>query len=217
MANYESDQQERDVSGEFVATPADEKGPAGIPPLFSASTAKKPKSGEPALVKLEVSNPVTYLRIWWKKVIAGEGVDIRIHVHPLTAFGFVLAVALGSFGVGRLTISDKPPIIRYEPVPTPSPTPVPIVPAAYAGTLHFDATNQTYYLVTSTDLAVTLSVPPAVNLKTSVGKRILAVGQFNPVSGILVVTTTSDLEILPTRPLMVPTQATPEPSLIPQL
>jgi hypothetical protein len=223
MANYQTDETERDKTGQFIKTPADEKGVAGIPPLFAASQTKTKTTGtEPPLISLQVTNPVTYLRIWWKKVISGEGVDIRLHIHPLTAFGFVLAIALGSFGAGRLSISDKPPIIRYEPLPTPTPTPVPIRPAAYAGNLLYDNLTGTYYLLTNFGEAITLSVLPAVNLQTSVGKRVLAAGLYNPVSGILVVNNISNLEVLPLKPVTLPVvspspMAVPEPSIRPTM
>jgi len=40
---------------------------------------------EPLLVDVKVTNPVTYLRRWWEKVIGNEGISLSVKIHPLTA------------------------------------------------------------------------------------------------------------------------------------
>lgn len=40
---------------------------------------------EPDLLNFRITNPVTYLRLWWKKVMSKEGIDFRFRIHPVTA------------------------------------------------------------------------------------------------------------------------------------
>src|SRR5258708_14015908 len=78
---------------------------------------------EPDLINFKVSNPITYLRLWWKKVIANEGVNIKIK--PLTAIILTIIAVGGVYGGGYLTamnILRKFPVINhFEPTPVPPP------------------------------------------------------------------------------------------------
>ena len=55
----------------------------------------------PDLVNLKVSNPLVYIKYWWKKIMANEGIDVRVRARPVTVFGiaviaFSLALAIAS-------------------------------------------------------------------------------------------------------------------------
>jgi hypothetical protein len=170
------------------------------------TTAEKP------LVEVKVTNPVTYLKNWWNKVIANEGVDFRFHIRPLTAIAMTLVVALVGFGVGRFSLNI--PFLKYEVIGSPTPVVTTEVwkETAYTGTLQYSQTTSKYYLmITSSSELITLQLPENLDLSDFVGKRILAIGKYNKSGKILVVSDAKSLEILSKSPVPIPTFS-PSPS-----
>jgi hypothetical protein len=77
---------------------------------------------EPPLIDVKISNPVTYLKLWWKKVMGEEGVYFSFRIHPITAFLIAFAFAVGFFGAGRYSVNI--PFLKYEVEGTTKPTTV---------------------------------------------------------------------------------------------
>lgn len=169
---------------------------------------------EPPLINVQVSNPVTYLKSWWKRVLGGEGVDLHFKIKPLTAITITTIVATFGFGVGRFTISPEKPYIQYVPIVSPAPPAVVDVwrSTAFSGVLRFSIVDNRFYLETTASEAITLDVPENVELKGLVGRRIFATGSYSEQARKLVVSDASDLEILPKKVETVPTQ---EPTIAP--
>lgn len=184
----------RDASGKFTSM-----GSTSSPQASSRS------SNYPPMVSLQVANPVTYLKIWWKKVMSGEGIDVKFRVHPITAVVLALIICGAGFGLGRLTFPADSPIVKYVPKLGPTPTDSPWKEAAYAGIVQKTYSSGKYYLLTNSEVAVSLSFPANVNPEKLVGKRILAVGKYNKNEDILYVTDSSDLELLPQTVSPIPT------------
>jgi len=168
-------------------------------------------SSDPPLVDLKITNPVTYFKKWWAKIIGNEGVEFKLHFHPLTAMAIALVIIIVGFGLGR----EADPVPSPTPAPTPSPEPI-LKDTAFIGTLHFsDQTNRFYLVTTSSAEAITLTIPDTINLKPLIGKRILAAGLYNKSARTLQVSDAKDMEILPKTPIPVPTAPplqTPESS-----
>lgn len=150
---------------------------------------------DPPFVSFSITNPVTYIRKWWKSVMDGEGVDLKLKIHPMTAVLIVLAVGGASFGIGRLVVPA--PILKYIPIlatPLPTASPNPWVETALNGILQKQGTQ--YYLVGTQTQAIRLEVPTGVLLDPSVGKRILATGEFNATTQVLKVSIASNIEVV---------------------
>src|SRR3989344_4967594 len=164
------------------------------------STPKKNPS-DPPLVDVKVTNPVTYFKKVWAKIIGNEGVDFRFHIKPLTAILIAVVIASICFGVGGVVVEDD------EVTPTPISSPQDIwKETAYTGTLQYSESKNTYFLLTSSSAeAITLNVPEIVNIEALVGKRILAVGDYSKSTKILKITDIKDLEVLSKTPIPVPT------------
>lgn len=164
---------------------------------------------EPPLVT--VTNPVTYLRRWWEKVMGKEGVYFSFRIHPITAFLIAFGLTAGIFSIGRYSVNI--PFLEYEVEGTakPSPTSEPVwKETAFTGKLQYSPLGLKYFLITTSSEAITLSVPNNLNLFTLVGKRIFAVGEYNKQTKVLKVVDVKDLEILSTTPIPIPTiEATP--------
>lgn len=187
-------------------------------PLISVQEIKTDlRKKEPPLVNLQVSNPVTYLKSWWKRVMSGEGVDLHFKIKPLTAIAITFIVATVGFGVGRFTITAERPFIQYVPVvsPVPAPTPDPWRNTAFSGNLHFSVVDNLYYLTTSASEAITLEVPETVDLSGLIFRRIFATGKYNDATRVLKVSNASDLEVLPKKIESVP-EVSPSPTPIPK-
>jgi len=170
---------------------------------------------EPPLIT--VTNPVTYLRLWWQKVMGKEGVDFNFKIHPITAFLISFGLGAGIFGAGRYSVNI--PFLKY--IDDPTSKPVPTIESiwketAFTGKLQYSVTNQKYFLLTTSSEAITLEVPKNIELLTLVGKRIMAVGEYNKSIKLLKVSDIKDLEVLPNSPVPIPTvEPSSSPTVVP--
>lgn len=177
------------------------------------------KPNDPPLFSFQITNPVTYFKLWFKKVWANEGIVLHIRVRPLTVLFIALIITGTSFGISKYLYSIYPlntilPEITPTAILLPTPTINPWVETAYAGTLHKSDSNH-FYLVIPSGEAITLEIPANINLNNLAGKRILAFGDYNQTTRLLKVIDASDMEILPTKVVPIPTAALLSPSVIP--
>ncbi len=187
------------------------------------ATVEKPdlREKEKPLVDLKVTNPITYIKSWWKKIIGNEGIEIKIKAKPLTVIAMTIIVLTVTMGVGRIILPFNIPFFEYKTIDVPAllsltPTITPNIPrdTAFSGTLKYDVIKNKFYLFTTNSEAVNLSVPDNLNLMQYVGRRIFAAGKYDEDSRTLMVETASDMEILPTKFVPIPT-LTPTPGISP--
>ena len=214
--------QTRDSSGKVVS-----KGdPLKVPPISITTNTDQRVSttNPPDLVNVKITNPLVYIKYWWKRIMANEGIDLRLRVKPLTVFGVSLIAFSLAFGLGGVVLPVAFPGLKLNGILYPSPTPTPETiwkDTALKGTLTKSNTIPVkFYLVTTSTEAVTLEVPVGFNLITVVGKRILAVGTYNSKDKVLEVEDIQDLEVLPNTQVPIPTSPptptpTPSPNLTP--
>lgn len=164
---------------------------------------------DPPLVEVKVTNPVTYLKKWWNKIIGNEGMEFRFRVKPLTAIAISLVVVTAAFGLGQVDSA-----VITKPIPTS--TPEVWKETAFTGTLRFsDVTGKYYLTVTSSSEAITLDVPANFDLKDLIGKRVFAAGKYNKSQRILKVAEARDMEVLPKNPVAIPLLSpSPAPTMI---
>ena len=175
---------------------------------------------DPPLVSLQVTNPVTYLRIWWKKIVGNDGIDFSFRIRPLTAVFMTATITLiltgAGYSLGKIAVPIPEPLDKYIPKIIPSPTPIVWRETAFSGSLKFTESTKRYYLVTTSSEAITLQVPENIDLSKFVGKRIMASGNYNKGTRILVVSDAQDLEVLPTKAVTIPTLI-PTPTNVPAI
>jgi hypothetical protein len=211
--------QKRDADGKFVPKEDVTK----LPPI--TITTNNPTSvnttNPPDLVNLKVTNPLVYIKYWWKRILANEGLEMKIKVKPLTIFGLALIIFSGVFGLGGVVFPMFFPNLKFNNsiVTTQTPTSEPqlLKDTALKGTLTKTNTNPVkFYLITTSTEAVTLEIPIGFNLNSLVGKRILAVGTYDSKNKVLEVEDIQDLEVLSTTPIPIPTTTpTPKPTETP--
>jgi hypothetical protein len=216
--------QVRDGDGKFVP----KEDPTKLPPI--SVTVNNPTSVNtttpPDLVNLKVTNPLVYIKYWWKRILANEGLDMRVRAKPLTVFGLAIIIFSGVFGLGGIVFPKFFPWMKFNSgivTTTPTPQPELLKDTALKGTLTKTNTNPTkFYLITTSTEAVTLEIPEGFNLASLVGKRILAVGTYDSKNKVLEVEDIQDLEVLSTTPVPIPTVTptqkptdTPSPTVMP--
>lgn len=173
----------------------------------------------PPIIKFQLNNPVKYIKLWWKKVMSKEGIDLKFRIHPVTAILIASIIAAGSFGVGRISnlflqIPFLNNIMQASPSPTPTGTPLPTnnwEETGLKGTLHVTPTTNKYYLLTTSSTAISLQFDKSVDLSKYIGKRILASGSYNSKTHVLIISDILDLEVLPTSPVPI-VISTPNPT-----
>ena len=208
--------QVRGSGGKFVA----KEDPTKLPPI--SVTVNNPTSvnttNPPDLVNLKVTNPLIYIKYWWKRIMANEGIDMRFRAKPLTVFGVALIGFTLLFGIGGVVLPVFFPWMKFNnsviTAPTNTPTLELLKDTALKGTLTKTNTNPVkFYLITTSTEAVTLEIPVGFNLNSLVGKRILAVGTYDSKNKVLEVEDIQDLEVLSTTPVPIPTTTpTPKPT-----
>lgn len=196
-----------------------------LPPI--SVTVNNPTSvnttNPPDLLNVKVTNPLVYIKYWWKRILANEGLDMRVRAKPLTVFGLAIIIFSGVFGLGGIVFPKFFPWMKFNNniVTTTTPTPAPEIlkDTALKGTLTKTNTNPVkFYLITTSTEAVTLEIPVGFNLSTLVGKRILAVGSYDSKNKVLEVEDIQDLEVLSTTPVPIPTSTpTPKPTETPTI
>ena len=211
--------QVRGSGGKFVA----KDDPTKLPPI--SVSVNNPTSvnttNPPDLVNLKVTNPLVYIKYWWKRIMANEGIEVKFKAKPLTVFGVALIGFTLLFGIGGVVLPVFFPWMKFNNSivtnPTNTPTPEILKDTALKGTLTKTNTNPPkFYLITTSTEAVTLEIPVGFNLSTLVGKRILAVGTYDSKNKVLEVEDIQDLEVLSTTPVPIPTTTpTPKPTETP--
>lgn len=197
------------------------------PPVEVQKTQTRDTSGkfveDKPLVQVMVNNPLTAFRLWLTKLLANEGVDVRLKIRPLTALAIAGVLALGGFSLGRITVPASSPIVRYLPQLAPPPpvaTPNPWRETAFSGFLRYSATTGKYYLETANAEAITLETPANISFVAKyIGRRIFATGMLNTQTGVLVVSEATDIELLPQQVNYITSWlvATPVPLSTPEI
>src|SRR6185369_15338232 len=101
-----------------------------VSPGTTKIEAKVTKPPIPDLVNFRVTNPIVYLKLWWKKVLADEGMDIRVKVRPLTVivtgvlsvWAILFFIAGGSAEKANQILHNVPVLNSYIPIMSPSPS-----------------------------------------------------------------------------------------------
>lgn len=206
--------QVRDSEGRFI-----KEGETSVPAIsFTTSQNQNVKTGDvPDLVNFKVTNPLVYIKAWWKKIMANEGFELKLKAKPITAIAISVALFSLVFGLGGFVFPFAFPWLKINnAVVSTSPTPIPAEwrETALKGTLKKTTSVPIrFFLLTSSDEAVTLEAPGYITLDKLIGKRILATGNYSQKQKLLIIQDVQDLEVLSTTPLPIPTSTpTPRPT-----
>lgn len=109
VQSWVAQHEQRDSSGKFVSsehlktntllTPNTPNPPNLPSPVSFTQNNKYSEKNDPPLVAVSVTNPVTYLKLFLKRFLKNEGIDIHLKIKPLTVIACVLALST-AFGTG---------------------------------------------------------------------------------------------------------------------
>ena len=212
--------QTRGSNGKFVP-----KVEATNIPLISVTTNGTQyvsTSNPPDLLNVKITNPLVYIKYWWKRIMANEGLEAKVKVKPITAIAIAVSLFSLAFGLGGVVFPFAFPWLKINNhVVNSTQTPIPSEwkETAIKGTLKKTTVEPIkFFLLISSDEAVTLQVPQGINLTSLVGRRILATGNYNQKQKLLIVSDVQDLEVLSTTPIPIPTNSpSPRPTETPTI
>lgn len=113
VQSWVAQHEQRDSSGKFVksehltngqpqsaSTAQNPQNTSNLPsPVSFTQNNKYSEKNDPPLVAVSVTNPVTYLKLFLKRLLKNEGIDIHLKIKPLTVITCVLALST-AFGTG---------------------------------------------------------------------------------------------------------------------
>ncbi len=103
--------------------------------LIKTTQTNTYKKDDPPLIDLKMTNPVTYLKRWWTRVMANEGIIFSFRIRPFTAVLLIIALGVASgtsFSLVKIFFPTSSPIFHREVI--------------YQGQLQKTSTGD-YYLV----------------------------------------------------------------------
>src|SRR3989344_6266655 len=115
---------------------------------------------EPPLVDVKITNPITYIKSWWAKIVGNEGIDLRVRVRPITAIAISIIILTVTLGIGKFVLPFKVPFFVYtsEEVKEPLSDSSGYRNTAFTGILRRAFLSNRYYLTTSSSEAINLEV-----------------------------------------------------------
>ena len=117
--------QVRDEHGRFFS----KEDPTKVPPIQITTNAdpRVNTTNPPDLFNFKITNPLIYIKYWWKRIMANEGVELKFKAKPVTVFGIALIAFSLAFGLGGVVFPFAFPWIKVNSnvVTNQSPTPAP--------------------------------------------------------------------------------------------
>lgn len=127
VQSWAAQHQKRDEHGHFVKSDYLTNGQpetnlsnghnsSGTPlPIQITQNDKYSEKNDPPLVAVSVTNPITYLKLFIKRLLKNEGIDIRLKIKPLTVIAIVTGLSLSfgtGFNVARMFFPNSSPIFH---------------------------------------------------------------------------------------------------------
>jgi hypothetical protein len=147
-------------------------------PLISIFNEKPDlRKREQPLLDIKVTNPITYLKSFWKRVLGNEGIDFRFRIKPLTAIAISVVVAAFGFGIGNIS----PPVIENAH------------DTAFIGMLYYAEATQKHYLITNDSEAINLVLPTDLDARRFYKQGVLVEGNYKDTTNTLTIATISHI------------------------
>lgn len=123
------------------------------PKVMEVEDTTRYKRDDPPLIDIKITNPVKYLKLWLKRLLKNEGIDLRVRIRPLTAIAMCMAFATffagTGFSVAKIFFPTSSPILKRE--------------VSYQGVVQKGG-NGYYYLVLSDGVMYKLTPKSKLNL-----------------------------------------------------
>ncbi len=138
-------------------------------PFAKVSQTNTYKKDDPPLIDLKITNPVTYLKKWWKIILSREGINISFRIRPLTAILMTISIVSIFTGIG-LTVT------KFYFLPLIVPSNLVSTESFYSGTVY--KTQNQIYLMTSSEKVYPLKKPPP-NIAQFFNQKVVIKGKLD--------------------------------------
>ena len=135
-----------------------------LPVSFTQNT-KYSERNDPPLVSVSVTNPITYLKLFLKRLLRNEGITIKIK--PLTAITMILALSTSfgtGFNVAKMFFPNSSPLLHRA--------------ITLQGTVQMSESGQYYLSLPDNTLWTLRPTNPNLNLQNVVNKQVLVKGNM---------------------------------------
>lgn len=201
VQSWVAQHEQRDTSGKFVksehltngqtpqTSPTSPNTPNLPSPVSFTQNTKYSEKNDPPLVAVSVTNPVTYLKLFIKRLLRNEGITIKIK--PLTAIAMIIALstAFGTgFNVATFFFPNSSPIFHRQ--------------VSYQGTIQKNQIGGYFLILPDSSLWKLKPKFTSINLEELVGKQAMIQGNLTREHNLIEVSQVILLSpILPQTPL----------------
>lgn len=184
VQSWVAQHEQRDASGKFVSSDhltndhSSQTSPntPNIPnlplPVSFTQNNKYSEKNDPPLVAVSVTNPITYLKLFIKRLLKNEGITIKIK--PLTAIAMIIALstAFGTgFNVARIFFPTSSPILHRA--------------ITLQGTIQKSESGQYYLSLPDNTLWTLRPTNNNINLAGDINKQVMVKGNMTPENNII--------------------------------
>lgn len=211
VQSWVAQHEQRDASGKFVASehlktesqtspnPPNTPAHSNIPlPVSFTQNNKYSEKNDPPLVAVSVTNPVTYLKLFIKRLLKNEGIDIRLKIKPLTVIAIVTGLSLSfgtGFNVARMFFPNSSPILHRS--------------ITLQGNIQRSETGQYYLSLPDNTLWTLKSTSNNVNLSNYIYKQAVVKGNLTAEANVINVNEVIAFDKpIPVYPSSIPQPAT---------
>lgn len=187
VQSWVAQHEQRDSSGKFVSsehlktdsqtTPTSPNTPThpNIPlPVSFTQNNKYSEKNDPPLVAVSVTNPVTYLKLFLKRLLKNEGIDIRLKIKPLTVIACVLALstAFGTgFNVAQIFFPTSSPLLHRS--------------ITLQGNIQRSETGQYYLSLPDNSIWTLKPTNTNMNLQGAINKQVMVKGNITAEANVI--------------------------------
>lgn len=150
---------------------------SGIPEVVKVTKTDKYQKEDPPLLDIKITNPVTYLKLFLRRLLQNEGIDIKVRIRPLTAIAMFLAFATffagTGFSVAQLFFPNSSPILKRQ--------------VTFEGIVK-RTDNGAYYLSLSDNQLYRLQPKTSADYRQYINKEVLVKGNLTKEPNVIDVT-----------------------------
>ncbi len=189
VQSWVAQHEQRDASGKFVKsehltnrtppqpapTSQNSQNTPNLPsPVSFTQNNKYSEKNDPPLVAVSVTNPVTYLKLFLKKFLKNEGIDIRLKIKPLTVIACVLALstAFGTgFNVAQIFFPTSSPLLHRA--------------ITLQGNIQRSETGQYYLSLPDNSIWTLRPKNNNINLANDINRQVMVKGNMTPENNVI--------------------------------
>lgn len=143
-------------------------------PVSFTQNNKYSEKNDPPLVAVSVTNPVTYLKLFLKRFLKNEGIDIRLKIKPLTVIACVLALstAFGTgFNVAQIFFPTSSPVLHRA--------------ITLQGNIQRSETGQYYLSLPDNSIWTLRPKNNNINLSSDINRQVMVKGNMTPENNVI--------------------------------